>query len=160
MSGVSSVSFGASVVVDDSALAYYYGGWLSNASVLGWDGDPVAQPGLLIYDMIANTWQNNSFYDSTPRAEGVMFYIPASDEGMIVYFGGVQNLNGTYIGSPMNQIYLYDIASQKSYLQYTTGEAPGMRRRFCGGVEWADDQSSYNMRVTLCTALAALADWS
>ena len=45
----------------------------------------------------------------------------------------------------MDEIYLYDIASQKPYKQTTTGTPPGMRRRFCGGVSWAEDQSSYNM---------------
>ena len=77
-SNVSSVSFGASAVVDDRALAYYYGGWLSNATVLGWTGNPVAQAGLITYNMINDEWQNNTGFDSIPRAEGVLFYIPAS----------------------------------------------------------------------------------
>ena len=77
---IASVSFGASAVVDDRAWAYYYGGWLSNATVLGWTGNPVAQPGMIKYDMIADEWQNYTFYDGIPRAEGVMFYIPASGE--------------------------------------------------------------------------------
>ncbi|KAK3671861.1 hypothetical protein LTR78_008227 [Recurvomyces mirabilis] len=146
LNGVQAVSFGAGVAVDDRALGFYYGGWLSNASVLGWNGNRLAQPGLLRYDMIANSWSNNSFYDNIPRAEGVMVYIPASDAGMLVYFGGVQQMsNGSYTGVPMNQIYLYDIASGKSYKQTTNGTAPGMRRRFCAGVSWPTDQSSYNI---------------
>lgn len=98
-SDITSVSFGAGTVVDDRAWAYYYGGWQSNATVLGWDGNPIAQPGLVQYNMLNNTWTNSSFIDSTPRAEGVMFYIPASDAGMLVYFGGIQQTsNGSYVG--------------------------------------------------------------
>jgi hypothetical protein len=98
-SGIESVSFGAGTVIDDRALGFYYGGWLSNATVLGWNGNPVAQSGLIKYDMQSNTWSNVTFIDSTPRAEGIMVYIPASDAGMLVYFGGVQQTsNGSYTG--------------------------------------------------------------
>ena len=34
-------------------------------------------------------------------------------------------------------------------MQPTTGDAPDMRRRFCGGVSWPEDQSSYNMQVSV-----------
>ena len=102
--GIQSVSFGASAVVDDRALAFYYGGLMSNATVAGGPqqrglGDLVAQPGLLQYDMLSNTWRNGTFVDGIPRAEGTMYYIPASDAGMLVYFGGVQqNSNGSFTG--------------------------------------------------------------
>jgi len=96
---ISSVSFGAGTVVDDRGWGYYYGGWQNNATTLGWHGDASAQPGLIKYDMIGNTWSNITFIDSTPRAEGAMFYIPASDQGMLVYVGGVQqNSNFSYVG--------------------------------------------------------------
>ncbi|KAK5131537.1 hypothetical protein LTR08_000864 [Meristemomyces frigidus] len=145
-SGVSSVSFGAGAVVDDRALGYYYGGWQSNATTLGWNGNPIAQPGLIQYDMLGKTWTNSTFIDGTPRVEGVLFYIPASDGGMLVYFGGVQRTsNGSYTGVPLDTIYLYDIASGKYYTQSTSGTTPSMRRRFCGGVSWTKDQSSYNI---------------
>ena len=98
-SGIMSPSFGAGAVVEDRAWGYYYGGWQSNATVLGWDGGPVAQPGLIQYDMLTNQWTNTTFIDTTPRAEGAMFYIPASDAGMLVYFGGVEaSGNGSYVG--------------------------------------------------------------
>jgi len=72
-SGIQSVSFGAGTVVDDDrALGFYYGGWLSNATVLGWNGNALAQSGLVQYDMLRNIWSNVTFIDSTPRAEGVM----------------------------------------------------------------------------------------
>lgn len=67
--------------------------------MLGWNGHPIAQPGLIKYDMILNQSYNLSFIDNTPRAEGIMLYIPASDAGMLVYLGGVQQTsNGSYTG--------------------------------------------------------------
>ncbi|KAK4542854.1 hypothetical protein LTR36_006043 [Oleoguttula mirabilis] len=102
-SGVLSVSFGAGAVVDNRALGYYYGGWQSNATVLGWNGNPIAQPGLIKYDMLGKTWTNPTFIDGIPSAEGVLIYIPASDGGMLVYFGGVQRTShGSYPGVPLD----------------------------------------------------------
>jgi hypothetical protein len=47
----------------------------------------------------------------------------------------------------LQTIFLYDIANAKWYTQKATGDIPGMRRRFCGGVTWADDKSSYNVYI-------------
>lgn len=97
--GISSASFGASAVDDNQGFAYYYGGWQSNATALGFYGNPQAQTALVTYDMVRNQWRSAPFIDSTPRAEGALFYIPASDRGMLVYFGGVQETgNGSHIG--------------------------------------------------------------
>lgn len=54
--------------------------------------------------MIKNTWTNTTGPDSIGRAEGVMLYIPASDGGMLLYLGGVQDSfgNGTYLPQPMD----------------------------------------------------------
>lgn len=89
-SGILRASFGAGAVAEDSGLGFYYGGWLSNASVPGWNSEPKALAKLVTYDMVRNTWKNASGPDSIPRAEGVMLYLPASDRGMLVYFGGIQ----------------------------------------------------------------------
>ena len=80
---------GASVAVEDKALGFYLGGWISSESDYHWQGGPRATSNLIIYDMLANTWKNASGPDSTPRAEGVMVYAPLSDSGMLVAFGGV-----------------------------------------------------------------------
>ena len=62
----------------------------------------------------------------------------------------------------MDQIILYDIGDGRSkpceysihsdmrllakwYTQTATGDVPESRRKFCGGVTWASDQSSYNV---------------
>ena len=80
------------------------------------------------------------------RAEGVLLYIPASDQGMLVYLGGLELAsNGTTIMAPMDQIHLFDIGAESWYTQSSTGAIPQPRRRFCAGVAWSEDQSSYNM---------------
>ncbi|KAE8165226.1 hypothetical protein BDV40DRAFT_80463 [Aspergillus tamarii] len=139
-------SYGAGVTIQDRAVAFYYGGWLSNSSVSNWGSkSPKALSTMLQYDMLQNTWTNSSGPDTIGRAEGSMVYIPASD-GMLVYIGGVQSANnGTTLGQPMDEILLYDISGSKWYTQKATGDVPDQRRRFCAGATWADDYSSYNI---------------
>lgn len=146
-SGILPVSFGAGTAISELGAGYYYGGWLSNNSALGWTGGEVATTGLIKYNYDDNSWTNNTGPDSTRRAEGSMNYIPASDGGMLVYFGGIKDpyTNGTIVGQDMDTVFLYDILSGKWYQQRTTGSTPQVRRRFCSGVTWPDDQSSYNV---------------
>jgi hypothetical protein len=100
---INRASYGAGVTVEDRALGFWYGGWLSNASVATWSGDPLALSTLLQYDMIRNTWTNSSALDDIGRAEGIMVYIPASDTGMLVYLGGIQSTSpGNLTGQPMD----------------------------------------------------------
>lgn len=141
------VSYGAGVGISELGLGFYYGGWLSNNSVSGWSGPRLATTGLIRFDMDQHSWTNNSGPDSIRRAGGSMNYIPASDGGMLIYFGGIQDPhgNGSAIGQPMNEIFIYDIFTGQWYKQNTTGTTPQMRQNFCSGVTWADDQSSYNM---------------
>lgn len=40
--GINSVSWGGAVGVSELGQGYIYGGWASNASVLGWNGGPLA----------------------------------------------------------------------------------------------------------------------
>ncbi|KAI1333772.1 hypothetical protein F5Y15DRAFT_325094 [Xylariaceae sp. FL0016] len=144
--GIDAVSYGAGVSISETGEAYYYGGWLSNNSVLGWTGPRAATSGLIKYDMDAGVWTNTTGPDSTARAEGAMVYIPASDGGMLIYFGGVEDPgNGTTIGQSMEQIFVYDILSSRWYEQTASGDVPEMRSKFCAGVAWAEDQSSYNI---------------
>lgn len=143
---INRASFGAGVTVEDRAWSYYFGGWLSSESVPGWTGPPLALNSMLKYDMVANTWTNNTYKDMRPSAEGAMLYIPASDAGMLVYFGGLELApNGTYTMAPLDQIHLFDIGTETWLMQIGRGEIPQERRRFCAGVVWAEDQSSYNM---------------
>ncbi|PTD01214.1 hypothetical protein FCULG_00012689 [Fusarium culmorum] len=144
---VQAASFGAGVSIPSRGEAYYYGGWLSNSSIKGWSGPPKASSGLIKYEMDANSWSNLTGPDGTGRAEGAMVFIPVGDGGMLVYFGGTQDLygNGTLTPQSLDEIFLFDIANGKWYTQKTSGDTPDNRRRFCGGATWAKDQSSYNI---------------
>jgi hypothetical protein len=145
---IQSVSWGAGVGISEIGQGFILGGWLSNNSVPGWTGAPLATSTLLKYDMDSRTWTNNTGPDKTPRAEGVMVYVPASDSGMLIHLGGVAvQSNGTMAPSPMSTIQLYDIKSSTWYTQTAIGDVPPARRRFCAGTAWAQDQSSYNMLV-------------
>jgi hypothetical protein len=83
------VAWGAGTVVGGRAEGYYYGGYLNNNTTPGWNGPSMATSNLITYDMIGNRWTNNTGPDSVGRAEGVMVTIPASQQGLLVYFGGV-----------------------------------------------------------------------
>jgi hypothetical protein len=147
---VQSVSWAGSVGISDLGQGYTLGGWLSNASVPGWTGDPLATSSLIQYDMNSNTWTNTSGPDTIPKAEGVMVYIPASNDGLLIYFGGITTPyeNTTMVPLDMSIIYVYDIQSSRWYTQTATGGVPLARRRFCAGAAWAADKSSYNMYVS------------
>lgn len=82
-------SYGAGTTDEEQAMGYYYGGWLSNASVPGF-GPRIPTSNLIIYNMMRNEWSNNTGPDSIPRTEGVLLHIPASDAGMLVHLGGLQ----------------------------------------------------------------------
>ncbi|ORY69535.1 uncharacterized protein BCR38DRAFT_332031 [Pseudomassariella vexata] len=145
-SSIQGVSYGAGVSVSEKGEGYYYGGWLSNNSVPSWSGRRMATANLIKYEMDKGKWSNNTGPDGVGRAEGVMVYAPVSDGGMLIYFGGVQELaNGSTIGQPMNEIILYDLSSSRWYKQTASGNVPEMRARFCAGVTWAQDRSSYNI---------------
>jgi hypothetical protein len=127
------VAWGAGVSADSRAEGYYLGGWMNNLTTPGWSGVPLATSKLIRYDMTENTFTNNTGPDSTGRAEGTMVYIPASESGLLIYFGGVLDpyRNGTVMPSPMSVIYIYDITSSKWYTQVASGNIPQARRRFC-----------------------------
>lgn len=139
-------SWGAGVAVNQTGTGYYYGGWQSNTATPGWSGAPQMSNSLVTYDMIGNDLTPNSGPDSLGRAEGVMVFLPASDGGLLIYFGGlVDSGNGTAVASNMSNIFIFDIASSKWYNQTANGDVPANRRRFCAGAAWPDDQSSYNI---------------
>ena len=93
LTGINWPALGAGTFTD-VGVAYYYGGYLTNLSMPQWPGDRLMLNSLISFNMNTRSWQNNT-YDQTPRAEGSMHFIPASDAGMLVYFGGVELDNGT-----------------------------------------------------------------
>jgi hypothetical protein len=80
---------GAGAVNQDKGRGYYYGGWLTDASVPAYTSS-TALSNMLIFDMIGNTFRNETGPDTVPRAEGSMVYLPVGESGLLVYFGGVQ----------------------------------------------------------------------
>ncbi|KAJ4292388.1 hypothetical protein N0V90_009050 [Kalmusia sp. IMI 367209] len=140
------VAYGAGTQIEDFGMGYYFGGYMNNLTTKNWKGPSIATSGLISYDFTAGKLSNNSGPpDNIGRAEGQLVYLPASDGGMLVYFGGVEDSsqNGTFQAT----IHIYDISSNKWYTQRASGQVPGARRQFCAGATWADDQSSYNMYV-------------
>jgi hypothetical protein len=127
------VSWGAGVSVNDTAEGYYLGGWMNNRTTPGWSESPRATSNLIRYNMLKNEFTNSTGPDETGRAEGTMVYLPASDAGLLIYFGGILDPfhNGTTIPSPMSTIWIYDILSAKWYSQTASGDIPMARRRFC-----------------------------
>ncbi|KAF3919077.1 hypothetical protein ABW21_db0204013 [Orbilia brochopaga] len=128
---------GASAVADNLGLAYYMGGWVDDGLERGSERNTSIVAGLLIYDMVQNTWRNESIPNNEARAEGSMVYVPIGESGSLVYFGGVRSPDGTYgslVGVSMLEIHVYDIASGKWYLQYASGQVPSSRRQICSDV--------------------------
>lgn len=86
-------AFGAGAV-SDAGQAYYYGGYLTNASDTETQGPPIMQSSLVSYDMDSRKWINDTSGE-IPRAGGSLHYLPASDAGLLVYFGGVETNTST-----------------------------------------------------------------
>lgn len=82
-------AFGAGAI-HDNGWGYYYGGYFTNKSTSGWTGGRKMLNTLLKYDMNTTEWANTTTTDRTPRAEGTLQFIPASANGMLVYFGGLE----------------------------------------------------------------------
>ena len=140
-------SYGAGVGVSETGQGYYYGGWISNASMRGWTQDRTMSSAFYKYEYDTNTTTEANSPDDLPRAEGAMVWIPAGDTGVLVYFGGLVSPhgNGTATPQPLDKIFLYDPSTNAWETQTATGEIPDNRRQFSAGVAWAPDQSSYNM---------------
>ncbi|KNG52324.1 galactose oxidase kelch beta-propeller [Stemphylium lycopersici] len=137
------VSFGAGTQVEERGLGFYFGGWVSNQTTIDWEGPPMATNGLIQFDMSTGDLTNTTGPDDIGRAEGQLLYLPVSDRGVLIYFGGIEDpyRNGSFDAI----IRIYDMASSKWYTQTASGEIPSSRRQFCADVTWPDDQSSFNI---------------
>lgn len=81
-------ALGASAV-SDQGVAYYYGGYLTNSSDLDTSGQRIMQSAMISYDMDSQVWKNDTG-STTSRAEGSLHFLPAFNNGLLVYFGGVE----------------------------------------------------------------------
>ncbi|UPX17203.1 uncharacterized protein EKO05_0007572 [Ascochyta rabiei] len=141
-------AYGGGTHIEGLGLGFYLGGWMSNQTSPDWTGPAVATADLIRFEYSTGLLYNTSGpEDNVGRAEGQMVYLPVSDSGVLVYFGGIedQHQNGTAAPANMSNIHIYDVASSKWYTQTASGSIPEARRQFCAGVTWADDQSSYNV---------------
>lgn len=94
------VAYGAGTHIDDLGLGFYFGGYASNQTDPNWSGGQVATSDLVRFEYTTGFLSNNSGpEDNVGRAEGQMIYLPVSDSGLLVYFGGIEDpqQNGTSI---------------------------------------------------------------
>lgn len=87
-------SFGSGLSVEHLGIGYYLGGWLGPMNVVGWEGDRFATSDLISYDMISNTFRNDSGPAGRARVEGTLQYVPTGDAGLLVSFGGLYANSG------------------------------------------------------------------
>jgi len=114
----------------------------------GWNEGMIMSSALYRYEYEKNLFaQMSSPSDLYPRAEDAIVWIPAGTSGLLVYFDGIVNKNGAEVAKSLDNIMVYDPASNKWFTQTATGVIPQNRKRFCADVAWASDFSSYNMRV-------------
>jgi hypothetical protein len=100
VNSIQRVSYGAGTQIEELGLGFYYGGYINNHTTPGWDGPPTATSSLIRYDFSSGTLNNNTGPDNVGRAEGELIYLPASDGGLLVYFGGIEDKdrNGSFVG--------------------------------------------------------------
>ncbi|PVH92279.1 hypothetical protein DM02DRAFT_700347 [Periconia macrospinosa] len=139
-------SYGAGVSVSQLGQGYYYGGWISNITMRGWTQPPTMSSSMYRYDYDANKLTAMNSPDGLGRAEGGMSWIPAGDNGLLVYLGGIVDRgDGTKFPQPMGKILVYDPQTNSWFTQTATGAIPQERARFCMDAAWAPDRSSYNI---------------
>lgn len=84
-------SYGAGTQVESRGLGFYYGGWVSNRTTPGWKGPAIALSSIIQYDFTTGILRNSTHPDGIGRAEGQLLYLPVSDNGMLVYLGGIED---------------------------------------------------------------------
>ena len=99
------VAYGTGTHIEDLGLGFYYGGYKSNQTDPNWTGQAIATPDLVRFEYTTGYLSNSSGPDdNVGRAEGQMIYLPVSDSGLLVYFGGIEDpqQNGTSV--PVSRI--------------------------------------------------------
>ncbi|KAK8089323.1 hypothetical protein PG997_004284 [Apiospora hydei] len=142
------VSYGAGVSVSERGEGYYYGGWLSNSSVPGGGRGPGRRPrawfGIRWIPKNGATPRDRTTGSEEQKASWSTSRSATTECWCILAASGTRG-NGSVVGQPMDEVHLYNIGTSKWYVQHASGDVPEMRRRFCAGATWAQDQSSYNI---------------
>lgn len=91
-------SYGAGAQAESRGLGFYYGGWVSNRTTPGWKGPPMALSSIVQFNFTTGNLKNSTHPDGIGRAEGQMVFLPVSDGGVLIYFGGIEDRyhNGSY----------------------------------------------------------------
>jgi hypothetical protein len=102
-------AYGAGTQVDSRGLGFWYGGYISNRTTPGYKGPPVALNSMVQFDFTTGNLRNSTHPDGIGRAEGQLLYLPASDGGLLVYFGGVEDTyrNGSYSPVSLAHVHLH-----------------------------------------------------
>jgi hypothetical protein len=103
-------ALGAGTQAEDRGFGFYYGGWISNRTVPSWQGPPVASNSIFRFDYTTGILTNDTRPDKIGRAEGQMVFLPISDGGVLIYFGGVEdsNRNGSYNAVSIDSVHSQD----------------------------------------------------
>ncbi|PSN58874.1 hypothetical protein BS50DRAFT_475119, partial [Corynespora cassiicola Philippines] len=134
---------GMSAVSPDTGISYYLGGYQDALTTAEWSGPRRYISRMTTFNMVTREYSTLSGPDLSGRGEGSMHFIPASNAGMLIYYGGVEQYPGS--NETKGDIWIFDLDLQRWYMQKATGDVPEPRARFCSGVTWADDKSSYNI---------------
>ncbi|EEH50475.1 uncharacterized protein PADG_06554 [Paracoccidioides brasiliensis Pb18] len=162
------VSNGAGISVPSENKAFYFSGIRgTNWGEIGTTGPPpnVTANSLITVDMSimrAPIWENSTLLDGIPgRVNAELVWIPVSVSGLLIAVGGViypvdvlhgltesqQQENNRTAPGFMRSVPVYDIDTQKWYMQDTTGDYPPQLSHFCSVVAAAQDGSSYNIYI-------------
>ncbi|PSN61858.1 hypothetical protein BS50DRAFT_625213 [Corynespora cassiicola Philippines] len=144
---VAYIAHGMSAVAPDAGIGYHLGGYQDETTDSKWSGPRRYVSEMVTFDMVTRQYSSLPGPDTLGRGEGNMLFIPASFAGLLIYFGGVsQDLQNNQVQhASMEEIWIYDIDLKKWYMQKATGDIPDNRSRFCSGITWADDKTSYNL---------------
>lgn len=85
------VSYGAGTQADEPGLGFYYGGYINSRNTPGYAGLQLATSGIVRFDFSTGNIKNSTHPDGVGRAEGQMVFVPASDSGVLIYFGGIED---------------------------------------------------------------------
>lgn len=164
------ITNGAGASAPSEELAFYFSGMHAPGwNSFTWNGKEARETAdtLITVDMSSmrdETWSNATLPDYIPgRANAELVWVPVSKSGVLVAVGGVispvelwrtSKLNDSQTAeskriSPtfMETVSVYDVDSQKWYLQNTTGDIPGQLTQFCSVLASAPDNSSHNIYI-------------
>lgn len=164
------ITNGAGASAPSENLGFYFSGMhASDWGEIHYEDSSASTPAntMIQVDMATmreEKWTNLTLPDEiTPRANAELIWIPVAERGVLVAIGGVTEpeeifptgLNDTQRShsesiSPsfMTSIPIYDIASQKWYVQNVSGsDAPPQLTQFCSVLAVEEDASTYNIYI-------------